>query len=139
RQVGTLILVATGAAAVLTVVALLPVLGPFAPLAGLIPLGIGFVFGSLLVEIGSGELRVAFGPGLISRTIDLAEVVAAEPVRNRIWYGFGIRYVPGRVWMWNVSGLDAVELTYRSGGRFRIGTDQPQELVAAVSEAAHLT
>ncbi|MEM7249678.1 MAG: hypothetical protein AAF533_30515, partial [Acidobacteriota bacterium] len=39
RQVGTLILVATGAAAVLTVVALLPVLGPFAPLAGLIPLG----------------------------------------------------------------------------------------------------
>jgi hypothetical protein len=29
---------------------------------------------------------------------------------------------------WNVSGLDAVELTLVSDRRFRIGTDEPEQL-----------
>lgn len=34
--------------------------------------------------------------------------------------------------VWNVWGLDAVELQLRNGTRFRIGTDQPQELLNAL-------
>jgi hypothetical protein len=41
--------------------------------------------------------------------------------------------MPGQYWVWNVSGLDAVELTLRSGRRFRIGTDEPEELAKAIA------
>ena len=34
--------------------------------------------------------------------------------------------------MWNISGLDAVELTYTNGKKFRIGTDQPQALLGVL-------
>ena len=47
-----------------------------------------------------------------------------------ILLGFGIRKVPGG-WMWNVSGLDSVQLTFADGKRFRIGTDEPGALEAA--------
>ncbi len=36
-------------------------------------------------------------------------------------------------WMFNVSGLDAVDIELKDGGRFRIGTDEPEELVRAIS------
>jgi hypothetical protein len=48
--------------------------------------------------------------------------------------GWGIRWTPAS-WMWNVSGFDAVEITYASGKRFRIGTNQPKELAAAITAA----
>jgi hypothetical protein len=35
--------------------------------------------------------------------------------------------------MWNISGLDAVELDYLDGRKFRIGTDQPEELADAIT------
>ncbi len=37
--------------------------------------------------------------------------------------------------LWNVSGFDAVELDLPGGRRFRVGTDEPTELVAAISRA----
>jgi len=37
-------------------------------------------------------------------------------------------------WMYNVWGLDAVELNLTSGKVFRIGTDEPAELLAAVEQ-----
>ena len=49
-------------------------------------------------------------------------------------YGFGIRYVFDG-WMWNVSGLDAVQLTLPDGKHFRIGTDEPKALEAAINQA----
>ncbi len=138
RQIGTVVLVCTLGAAVLATAATAPVFGWYAPLVGLVFALLAWLFGTLTVEVGSGVIRLGFGPGLIKKTIELAEVTAAEPVRNHVWHGFGIRYVPGSGWMWNVSGLDAVELTYRSGKHFRIGTDQPSALQAAITEAAQL-
>jgi hypothetical protein len=40
--------------------------------------------------------------------------------------------IPGQGWLWNVSGIDAVELTMKNGDRFRIGTDEPEKLVTAI-------
>jgi hypothetical protein len=37
--------------------------------------------------------------------------------------------------MFNVSGLDAVELELISGKRFRIGTDHPEGLETAIRQA----
>ena len=92
-------------------------------------------FHSLTVQVDDAAIRLRFGPGLIARSIPLDQIATCRAVRNRWFYGFGIRYT-FTGWMWNVSGLDAVELTYTSGKRFRIGTDDPQELAAAIRRDA---
>jgi hypothetical protein len=89
------------------------------------------MFCCLTIEIDERQLRCFFGPGLIRRTIAVHEIVAARPVRNRWYYGWGIRLTPSG-WMFNVSGLDAVELSLASGARFRVGTDRPGEVMVAL-------
>ncbi len=37
--------------------------------------------------------------------------------------------------LYNVSGFDAVEIKLRTGKKFRIGTDVPQELEEAIRQA----
>jgi hypothetical protein len=91
------------------------------------------LFVSLTVDVGDGRMLCSFGPGLIRKTIMLNEIISARPVRNPVLLGWGIRWMPGQYWVWNVSGLDAVELTLTSGRRFRIGTDEPEELAKAIA------
>jgi hypothetical protein len=89
------------------------------------------LFGSLTVYIDEEFLTARLGPGLIRKTIPLRSIVGYQPVRNHWYYGWGIRKVPGG-WMYNVSGLDAVELRLQDGSVFRIGTDDPQGLIKAI-------
>lgn len=88
---------------------------------------VGSLFASLTVIVDSGQIFVRFGPGLIRKTISINEIESARPVRNSGWWGWGIRIIPGG-WMWNVSGLEGVELTMKNGKLFRIGTDDPLAL-----------
>jgi hypothetical protein len=95
------------------------------------------MFCCLTVEIDGRRLRCFFGPGLIRRTIAVHKIVSAQPVRNRWYYGWGIRLTPTG-WMFNVAGLDAIELGLASGARFRIGTDRPGEVIAALGTVTTL-
>jgi len=95
------------------------------------------VFHSLTVEIGNNELRWHFGPGLWTYRLPLDEIQSVKVVQNRWSNGFGIRMASGFT-LYNVSGLDAVELKLKSGEIRRIGTDDPQGLAAALRSAAHL-
>lgn len=83
------------------------------------------------VTVTADAIVVAFGRGWPKKRIDRSDVLAHRPVRNSWILGWGIRWFPGGT-MWNVWGLDAVELELRSGRRFRIGTDDPDALVAAL-------
>ena len=71
---------------------------------------------------------------MIRRAIRLFDIAEARAVRNRWWYGWGIRLTP-HGWMFNISGLDAVEIEYTNGRKFRIGTDEPNELEEAIMQA----
>ncbi len=95
---------------------------------------VAWLFSSLTVEVGEGELRWYFGPGLWRYRLALAEVETAAAMRNRWWNGFGIRRGPG-FRLYNVSGLDAVELRLKSGEIRRIGTDDPRGLEEALRAA----
>lgn len=101
----------------------------------IILLSLTLVFGWLTVEITADTVRLRFGIGLIRRAWPLADIAGVRPVRNALWTGWGIR----SGWdyaLYNVSGRDAVELTFRDGrSRVRIGTDQPAALVAALAAA----
>ena len=96
-------------------------------------LAAAWLFSSLTVEITDRELRWKFGPGLIRKSVPLAEIVSAAPVRTGP--SWGIHWSPRLGWLYNVSGWDAVLVTLRSGKKFALGTDEPQILAARLAEA----
>ena len=85
------------------------------------------VFSRLTVTVDPTEVVAAFGWGWPRRNIAIGEIVSVQRVRNKWWYGWGLRWIPNGS-MYNVWGFDAVELELRSGKVFRIGTDEPDAL-----------
>jgi hypothetical protein len=94
------------------------------------------LFHSLTVTVDDQAVRVRFGDGPIRFAFPLTDIQSCEVVRNRWWYGWGIKWY-GRGWLYSVSGLDAVELTMQDGRRRRIGTDEPAALAEAIRSATH--
>ena len=92
------------------------------------------LFASLTVEIDAEYLRIRFGIGLIRKRFPLDQIDTCRPVSNLWIYGWGIRLTPYG-WLYNVSGLEAVELKMKSGKTCRIGTDEPEVLTAALQKA----
>jgi hypothetical protein len=90
-------------------------------------------FHSLTVEVDDSEVRLIFGQGLFKKSFPLVEVQAAETTKTKPIQGWGIHYV-GNGWLFNLYGLDAVELTLRDGKRVLIGTDEPHALANAIKE-----
>lgn len=89
------------------------------------------LFSSLTVEVDTSELRWFFGPGLWTYRLFLREIDDVAVVRNHWLNGWGIRMAPG-FRLYNVSGLDAVELRVGANDVRRIGTDDPQGLAEAL-------
>lgn len=96
-----------------------------------------FLFWKLTIKIDNETLRASFGIGLIHKTVPVANIVACEPIRIRWWWGGGI-HLTSYGWLYNVSGFDAVVITLRDGRRFCLGTDQPNDLVAAIRRVASI-
>jgi len=88
-------------------------------------------FSRLEVIVEDGQLVAAFGTGRPHRTVELSEVHDVRVVRNRWWYGWGVRKVSNG-WMYNVWGLDAVEVERSDGFVFRVGTNDTDGLSAAL-------
>jgi hypothetical protein len=93
---------------------------------------ISWTFSSLTVEVSNEELVWYFGPGAWRNAVSRSEIESATPVRNKWWWGWGIHLTP-KGWLYNVSGLDGVEVTLRSGKTFLIGSDQVTQLVEALN------
>jgi len=90
------------------------------------------MFSRLTVTVNAGRVVAAFLFGRPLREIKFEDVTAVRQVRNRWIQGWGIRKISGG-WMYNVWGLDAVELELSSGKVFRIGTNDSGNLFAALS------
>lgn len=89
------------------------------------------LFHSLTVKVTREAISLRFGVGLIHKQFATADIESATIVRNRWWYGWGIRLTP-HGWLFNVSGLNAVELHMQTRKTYRIGTDEPTRLLAAI-------
>ncbi|WP_298252757.1 hypothetical protein [Bradyrhizobium sp.] len=100
--------------------------------------GISAVFHSLTVKVEGRELSWYFGFGFWTYRLGLDEIRSVSVARNRWQNGLGIRKAPGFT-LYNVSGLDAVELKLKSGEIRRIGTDDPKGLAAALNAAMRAT
>lgn len=135
KQFGSVPVLVSGAA-ILLVLILTGQLGAH-PLLLLVLGLLAFVlvmFSSMTVMVTVSSLVFWFGPGILRKTVPLADITRVEVVRNPWYYGWGIRFTP-RGMLYSVAGLDAVELGRRDGSRFRLGTDEPERLSRVLLQA----
>lgn len=92
------------------------------------------LFPSLTVEIDKTRLGVKFGFGVINKKFILKDIESCHIVKNPWYYGWGIR-LTSHGWLYNVSGLSAVEIQMKNGKKYRIGTDEPKSLEHAITQA----
>lgn len=92
-----------------------------------------FNFRSLTVSLDAEKIRIQYGDGPIKKSFPLAGISSVVPIRTSPIMGWGIHYV-GSGWLFNVYGLDAVEITYNNGKKIFIGTDEPHVLTSAINK-----
>ncbi len=107
-------------------------------------------FSTLTVVIDEQFLNLRFGWGIFRKQISLSEIESVRRVKNSWYHGWGIRlWLWPKMWIYNVSGFDAVELTMKnptsakaSAGKvvvYRIGTDEAEKLEAAIGQVVHVS
>lgn len=95
---------------------------------------IGILFYGMKTHVNESKITVIFGIGLVRKSIDLSNVQSVESVRNKWYYGWGIRVIPNG-WMYNIAGLQAVEITRKDKNSvFRIGSKHPEVLRKVISD-----
>ena len=131
RQIGWTIIIVLGLAALFAAAAGLATLRPTLLLVVAVTLLTGLLFSSLTIEVTESELVWFFGPGIFKKRVARSEIASAEPAHNSWWWGWGVHLTSGG-WLYNVHGLEAVEIIQKDGKRFRLGTDEPEALASAL-------
>lgn len=95
-------------------------------------------FSTLTVAIDEQFLNIRFGWGVFRKQFPLSEIATVRKVKNHWYYGWGIKvWFWPYMWIFNVSGFDAVELTMKNGKVYRIGTNDLAKLEAAIKQSVH--
>ena len=92
-----------------------------------------YLLSSLTVEVSAHELSWYFGPGFWRKRIARSAIAGVTRVRLPWWYGIGIKYTP-HAWVYLVAPGDGIEVVSTNGEVVRIGTDDPDHLVAALTK-----
>ncbi|PWN05081.1 hypothetical protein [Rhodohalobacter mucosus] len=92
------------------------------------------IFSSLTVKVNEDEIVWYFGPGLWKYRIKLSEVKNVSKGHSHPLEGIGIRWNPWKGMLYNVSGLQNVEILRKDGKTTRIGTDEPDKLVKTIQD-----
>jgi hypothetical protein len=89
-------------------------------------------FRSLTVVDEGDFLTVRFGPiPLFRKRIPYDRISNVEPARSSLIDGWGVHFIPGRGWTWNLWGWNCVRLTI-DGGTLRVGTDDSERLADVI-------
>jgi hypothetical protein len=91
-------------------------------------------FRSVTVTVDDKRVSLSFGPGLIKKSFQLVDIASARAMRTTPLQGWGIHWT-GVGWLYNVYGLDAVELCFKNGKHVFIGTDEPEKLATFINES----
>jgi len=96
--------------------------------AGLV-LALAFSFQRLTIRDEGTWLAIRYGPLPVFRTrIAYAEISSVEPGQTSWIDGWGIHWIPGRGYTYNLWGFSCVKLAV--GDRtIRVGSDEPDKLV----------
>jgi fumarate reductase subunit D len=92
------------------------------------------IFYKLTINIDDTHVAFRLGAGLVKKKYALKDIAECRPVKNNLLYGIGIRLTSDG-WLYNVSGLYAIELTFKNKkSKVRIGTDKPEELSETINK-----
>lgn len=92
------------------------------------------MFATLTTQVTNDEVKLHMGLGIIRKTVKLTDINSHSKVRNKAWWGIGVRLIPNG-WLYNVSGLNAVELKLANGRIVRIGSDEVDAFNQAIHDA----
>lgn len=88
---------------------------------------------SLTVQDVGNCLSIRFGPlPVLGTRIRYADISLVEPARSNLVDGWGVHWIPGKGWIFNLWGFDCVRVILKSGKSVRIGTDDVAGLLASV-------
>ena len=127
-------------AAIVTLVVIAALLHDFNPIVWVVLAILVFMeanFFCLTVTVDEKRLALRFGVGLVRIVVRLEDIVSAGAVTNPWYAGWGIRHMQDG-WIYNVSGLRAVEVGLKWGTKYRVGTDEPEKLEAALRQKLNL-
>jgi len=131
-QVGYLNLVALGASCLAGIFWLLTGRSIVAAVVLAFPVLAMVVFSTLTIVIDDEMLCWYFSLRLFRKCLPLRGIRSCATVRNPMRYGWGIRRTPYGM-LYNVSGLEAVEIQLESGERVRIGSDEASLLCGVIT------
>lgn len=95
-------------------------------------------FSTLTVKIDQRFIKLRFGLGFFRKKFLLDEIASVRRVKNHWYYGWGIRFwFKPKMWIFNISGFDAIELTMKNGKIYRIGTNEPEKLEINLLKSIH--
>jgi hypothetical protein len=96
--------------------------------AGLLVSFLAYCFQTLTVQDAGSHLLLRYGPiPLFRKMIRYADMTGVRAGRSSLLDGWGIHYLPGRGWIYNLWGFDCVEI--QLGKKvIRVGTDDPRGL-----------
>ena len=106
---------------------------------GLLMFPTAAAFAQLTVEDEGDELAVRFGPlPLFGKRIPYHRITDVAADRSSLIDGWGLHFIPGRGWTYNVWGFDCVRLCVE-GKQIRVGTDDRENLLALLrSKTGHV-
>lgn len=96
-----------------------------------------FSFSRMTIKVSTQSLEYCFGNHFFRKTIKLEELADYQVTRNHPFQGWGIRFI-GSGWLYNIYGLSAVELRLKDKRVIRLGTDEPEKLIAALDDTLRI-
>ncbi len=99
-------------------------------ITGGVILAVSLCFRDLTVRDEGDHLSVRFGPlPLFGTRIPYAEITDVQPGRSNLLDGWGVHWLPGKGWIFNIWGFDCVSITLKQR-MVRVGTDDLDNLLA---------
>ena len=87
------------------------------------------LFFQMRTSVDNQQIRISYGIGFIKKAIVIKNIESVKVVRNKWYYGLGIRMINKNGWLYNIQGLDAIELKMKnSKSIIRIGTADSKKL-----------
>jgi hypothetical protein len=91
------------------------------------------IFSSMTIRIVGPNLEWSLGFGLFAKRFPLSDIASVDAVTLGPLAGLGARTNNFRDWLWIVSGSNAVTFRFVNGRTLSLGTDDPDNLIAAVN------
>lgn len=95
---------------------------------------VAILFSTLTIKVKEGKVKWFFGPRFWKKSLEISQIESAKVIRTKWYYGLGIRLIPTG-WLYNVSGLTAVELKLKDGKTVSLGTNDPDNLLKVIKQS----